>query len=167
MEKTTIIGIAAIILITAGVVWIGRPDYKNNSAATIDSPAEEGALVAENVNYDFGKISMAAGDVKREFKIKNAGGSPVAIQNIYTSCMCTSATLKTDGKKFGPYGMPGHGFAPKIGEFLSPGKEAIIEVVFDPAAHGPAGVGPIQRSVIIENDAGKPVELTFSAIVTP
>ena len=67
----------------------------------------------------------------------------------------------------GPYGMPGHGFIPKINETLNSGEEALVEVVFEPAAHGPAGVGPIQRAIAIENNAGEPVELLFAAIVTP
>ena len=81
--------------------------------------------------------------------------------------MCTTATLKIGGRQKGPYGMLGHGFIPKINETLNSGEEALVEVVFDPAAHGPAGVGPIQRAIAIENNAGEPVELLFAAIVTP
>ena len=39
--------------------------------------------------------------------------------------------------------------------------------VLAPAAHGPAGIGPIDRVVTIENSAGQPLELAFSANVTP
>ena len=167
MEKTTIIGIVSVLLVFSGIVWVARPDYQKNTASAVNSSAGKSALGAEEINYDFGSISMAAGDVKREFKLKNTGGSPVRIESVYTSCMCTTATLRIGDKKFGPYGMPGHGFAPRIGESLDPGEEATVEAVFDPSAHGPAGVGFIQRSIIIENDAGEPLELTFSATVTP
>lgn len=81
--------------------------------------------------------------------------------------MCTVATLGIRGERFGPYGMPGHGFIPKIGQTINPNEEAIVEVVFDPAAHGPAGVGRIQRIITIENDSGQPLELQFTALVTP
>lgn len=58
-------------------------------------------------------------------------------------------------------------FFPSINQTINPGEEASVEVVFDPAAHGPAGVGQIQRTVTIENNTGKPLELGFSAVVTP
>ena len=63
--------------------------------------------------------------------------------------------------------MPGHGFIPGINESLNLNEEAIIEVVFDPAAHGPAGVGKIERLVTVEVENGSPVELAFSAFVKP
>ena len=81
--------------------------------------------------------------------------------------MCTTATLMIGGGKFGPYGMPGHGFIPKINGIIGPNEEATVEAVFDPSAHGPAGVGRVQRTVTIENSAGQPVELLLAAMVTP
>jgi hypothetical protein len=81
--------------------------------------------------------------------------------------MCTSASLTTGDEKFGPFGMPGHGAIPSIKATVAVNQEAEIEVVFDPTAHGPAGVGKIQRVVILENNAGGPIELNFSAMVTP
>ena len=89
------------------------------------------------------------------------------INKMYTSCMCTTATLIINGKIFGPYGMQGHGFIPKINEALAPGEEAQIEAIFDPAAHGPAGVGPIERLIYIESSNAPTLELTISAVVTP
>ena len=81
--------------------------------------------------------------------------------------MCTTAALTAGGKKFGPYGMPGHGAIPKIDGVINPNEEAVVEVVYDPAAHGPAGIGRIQRTVTLENTAGQPVELQVAATVTP
>ena len=118
-------------------------------------------------SYDFGAISMAAGEVKHIFKIKNTSNEAVTISKIYTSCMCTTAALTIGGRQFGPYGMPGHGIIPKINQAVGENEDAAVEVVFDPAAHGPAGVGQIQRTITIENNAGQPVELLFSALVTP
>lgn len=165
MNKTNVIGIVIAVAILGGIVWMARPDSGNNTASLPLSSA--GTLKAEETNFDFGQISMAAGKVKHMFKIKNTGSGPVAIGKMYTSCMCTTAKLMMDNKQFGPYGMPGHGFAPKINETMGPEEEATVEVIFDPAAHGPAGVGFIQRVVYLENDAGGPLELRFSATVTP
>jgi len=58
------------------------------------------------------------------------------------------------------------GVTPNIKEKLEQGQEAEILVVFDPAAHGPAGVGKISRAVFVENSGGK-LEFYFDANVTP
>ncbi|MBI2004917.1 DUF1573 domain-containing protein [Patescibacteria group bacterium] len=164
MHKT-IIGIGIGILVFGGLVWIARPDVQNTSSAISNS---NGTLTVEGESYyDFGSISMAAGKVKHTFKIKNTSEEAVVISKMYTSCMCTTAILAIGSKQFGPYGMPGHGATPLINQTISPNEEASIEVVFDPAAHGPAGVGRIQRVATLENNAGQPVELQFSATVTP
>lgn len=168
MNKT-IIGIAVTILVAVGIVWIARPGPENSNGASARSAISSGGtlIVEESDNYDFGSISMAAGKVKHAFKIKNNGDEAVTVNKIYTSCMCTTALLTTGSKQFGPYGMPGHGFIPGINQDINPNEEATVEVIFDPAAHGPAGVGRIQRIVTVENNAGQPIELQFAALVTP
>lgn len=164
MNKT-IIGIILGVVALGGLIWIARPDGQTGNVASVSS---NGILTVEEANnYDFGTISMAKGIVTHTFKIKNESGEAVTVNKMYTSCMCTTASIILGGKQFGPYGMPGHGVIPKIGETINPGEEAEVEVAFDPAAHGPAGVGRIQRSITIENNAGRPIELLFAAIVTP
>ena len=160
-----IIGIIVGILVLGGLAWIARPSTQNTTPA----PTNGGKTltVEEANNYDFGVISMAAGNVVHQFKVKNSGTGPVKIDYMYTSCMCTTASITFGGRQFGPYGMPGHGFTPKINEVISSEEEAIVEVVFDPAAHGPAGVGPVERAVYIEADNNEVLELLISAIVTP
>ncbi len=164
MNKT-LISIIVGVLVLGGLIWIARPDSQSNS--TISAKSNGILTVEEASNYDFGKISMAAGKVKHQFKIKNTSNEMVTINKVYTSCMCTTAELMSGGKQFGPYGMPGHGAIPKIQGIVNPNDEAIVEVVFDPAAHGPAGVGRIQRTITLENNSGQPIELQFAAIVTP
>lgn len=165
MNKT-IIGIVIGSLVLGGFVWIARPDEQSNNNSV--SATSNGALTVEETNnYDFGTISIAAGTVSHIFKIKNTSEKAVTINKMYTSCMCTTATLLLSGKEFGPVGMLGHGAIPKIDQTINPREEGKVEVIFDPAAHGPAGVGRIQRAVTIENSTGRPVELLFTAIVTP
>ena len=173
MKKTTTITILAIMLVFGGIILFARPSSQNKTAllsanSNISLLENQGQLIVEEANnYDFGTISMAAGNVKHAFKIRNTGNGAVIINKMYTSCMCTTATLMMGNKQYGPYGMPGHGSIPKIGQAINPNEEAIVEVIFDPAAHGPAGVGRIQRTITIENSAGQPVELMFSAVVAP
>ena len=165
MNKT-IIGIIIATIAFLGIVWIARPDSQTSNTASILQNSG-GTLGVEETSFDFGAISMAAGIVKHAFKIKNTSNEPITIGKMYTSCMCTTAILMTGDKQFGPYGMPGHGFIPKINAAMNPGEEATVEIVFDPAAHGPAGVGRIQRTITIENNAGQSLELGFTALVTP
>ena len=164
MNKTSI-GVIVAVIILGGFIWVARPDTQNTPPSTTNV---DGSLIVEgDSNYNFGSISMGAGKVKNVFKIKNTSDEPVVINKIYTSCMCTVATLITGDNQFGPFGMPGHEAVPKISQTVNPDEEVSVEVVFDPAAHGPAGVGKIQRMVIIENSAGQPIELEFTAMVTP
>lgn len=165
--KTLLVWTAVLVAALALFAWLGMPGAKNTESAQVAQGLENVELSADETAYDFGTISMAEGEVSHTFKISNVSALPVSIEKIYTSCMCTTATLDVEGEKFGPYGMPGHGFIPKINKTLNSGSEAMVEVVFDPAAHGPSGVGKIERKIIIENNGGQPLELGFSAIVTP
>jgi len=158
-----IIGIAAIAVVA--VVAIGASQDKNAYRTPIIQAAS--ALTTEESSFDFGRISMAAGRVSREIKIKNTNDIPVTATRLSTSCMCTTAELTYQGKRDGPFGMPGHGFIPGIETVIQPGDEAIIKVTFDPSAHGPAGVGAIKRDVYLEQEGGKRLTVNFSAFVTP
>lgn len=171
MNKNTlyaILGGAAAIIILVVVIWVAEPQGNStgNQTANAGDAVKVSKISAKEKSFDFGSVSMAAGKVSHIFKIKNSSADSVNIEKLYTSCMCTSATLEIGGDKTGPFGMAGHGFIPKINKALTAGEEANIEVVFDPAAHGPAGVGTIKRSIFVEND-GEMVELQISANVTP
>lgn len=156
----TVIAILLGIFISQEKTTKPRPDTARQLAAV--SP-----LVSPDPFFDFGKISMAAGKVSHKFTIENTGQTALTITKLYTSCMCTVATLITLAGKKGPFGMPGHAAIPSISETLAPGGRARVEIVFDPAAHGPAGVGRIERVITVETKAGKPLELGFVAMVTP
>jgi len=160
--KKNIIGV--VVLLTAlGIVSV----LISRGAPVSEQVAVASSLMATETTYDFGSISMKNGTVRREFLVKNPGISPVMIEKLYTSCMCTNAELRMGEKKYGPYGMPGHGAVPKVRAELGAGQEAVVTVIFDPAAHGPAGVGPISRVVFLEDAAGGSLQLQFSANVTP
>lgn len=153
---TTAVIIAAII---AGLVLLTRDSSKPDQG-------EQNRQTAGNQTFDFGKISMAAGKVSHEYEIVNDFGEELKIEKIYTSCMCTEGYLVIGDKKFGPFGMPGHAAVPKVNQTLSPFEKAKIEAIFDPAAHGPAGIGKISRVVIVETSKGS-FEYDFTAEVTP
>jgi hypothetical protein len=110
---------------------------------------------------------MAAGKVSHRYWLRNESAAPVTIQRIHTSCMCTTATLVKGMRVIGRYGMAGHGPLPDVNETLAPGEAAYVDVAFDPAAHGPAGLGRTERVVTIERTSGAPLQLGFVANVTP
>lgn len=154
------------VLVLAVLIWLSPGRLKGNQYANI-SPSGS-VLEAEQAFFDFGNISMAAGDVSHNFKIKNTGSEPVTITKIYTSCMCTKATLiRGDGGKIGPFGMLGHGVIPSIRDILQPGEEAKIEAIFYPAAHGPAGLGSVERVITMENNGKSNLDVSFRANVAP
>lgn len=133
-----------------------------------ETPSKTATLFTPEEFFDFGIISMAAGNVSHAFKIKNTGTEPIVISKVYTSCMCTTATLTTQEGAVGPFGMPGHAAIPSIKQSIAPNEEASVEIVYDPAAHGPAATGKVRRTVYLETDAQKePFELSFEANVTP
>jgi hypothetical protein len=167
-----VIGACAMVLVLGGLIIAAMPQPGSNTMKSVasrstSSASSAGALSAPESNFNFGSISMAKGKVTYRYWIRNTGTEPILIRKMYTSCMCTTAALVKGGRKFDPVGMAGHGSIPAINESMNPNEEAIIEVVFDPAAHGPAGIGPTDRVVTIENSAGQPLELAFTANVTP
>src|SRR3990167_715466 len=124
------------------------------------SENEKGFLTAEETVFDFGNVPMYGGKVKHNFTLKNNGQGPVKISKIYTSCMCTEATLITSQSKKGPFGMPGHGgLITFANQEIGAGGEAMLEVEVDPAAHGPQGTGPAKKVVYIETDDSQKIQL--------
>ncbi len=159
--KTYLFWVAMIGVLLAGLILL------SNNKTTQSQVANKLQVAGmQNQNYNFGQVSMAKGKVIHEYQIKNDSAQDLMIKKIYTSCMCTEASLKKGEKTFGPFGMPGHALVPSVNQTLKPGEEAIIETIFDPAAHGPAGVGKIERIVTLETSQGAS-ELAFSAEVTP
>ena|SRR3989344_4891416 len=159
---------ATLLLVGAGLVFIVKDDRTKNQNATLPTENGASALLATEDFFDFGTISMRNGKVSRVFSVRNNEEEPMMIQSVYTSCMCTEA-LVTDslGKKHGPFGMPGH-TSPRTNITVGAGESVSVEAIFDPAAHGPSGVGLAERSIYLEtNSAEKPrVELKFRAVVT-
>ena len=63
--------------------------------------------------------------------------------------------------------MPGMGYVPPANETIKAGESRMIRVVYDPNAHGPAGVGRINRFVELVDSSGGTLGLEIKALVTP
>mgnify|MGYP001577044452 FL=1 len=162
-SKALIIGI--LILAAAGIFFPRFFDGANASA--VDS-----SLVAHPLTYDFGEISMGDGIVRTDYTVSNDGASAILIQDVFTSCMCTKAEiLDSSGRTMGIFGMGGHegGASGGVGRSIriAPGGTVTVRALFDPAAHGPAGVGLASRSIYIKTNSRQTpdLEVRFSALV--
>ena len=165
--KTIIISIAFVLGIALLLAW------GNAASAPIPGApaagAEMSALAASETFYDFGTISMKNDNVTKEFTVTNPTAEAITLEAVFTSCMCTTAFIVgADGSAKGPFGMPGHGGAvPPANESVGAGESRIIRVVYDPNAHGPAGVGRIDRFITLTDDSGATLEYEIKANVTP
>lgn len=108
-------------------------------------------------SFDWGEINYDGGLVTHNFKIKNSGEKDLEIANMVTSCMCTQAYFKGPMGESPKFGMKGMSKPSSYKGILAPGEEGEIIVEFDPAYHGPTGVGKMERIISWEtNDPQKP-----------
>lgn len=164
MNKTiTIIALTAIGILS--LMWWGKSIQK--PLLTNGGPTSAASiLTTEEKLYNFGTISMANGNVSTLFTVTNPTSEDIVLKTVQTSCMCTKAYIIKDKEK-GPFGMPGMGFVPPANETIKTKESIDIRVVYDPAAHGPAGVGPIDRFIYLVDSNGGTLELEIKAVVTP
>lgn len=157
-----------VILVLVFVVFLGWLVSVSPEGETGSIEYTQSSLSGSGQYFDFGTIMMQDGDVAHEFEITNSESDAVTITKVYTTCMCTNAYIIDDsGETYGPFGMPGHGGSLIANVAVDPGETIKVKAVFDPAAHGPSGVGLAQRSIYLEtNSAPSPkMELSFSAMV--
>ena len=190
-KNKIIVFIVVIVILVIGLFLFGKPSKDNaiksgnipegsqelaNSHTAGIGDTTANVLTASETFYDFGTISMKNGNVSKTFKVTNSGTTDINLTNVSTSCMCTAAyILRNDGSKLGPFGMPGHGGTGdmpghgngKAGEIIPAGESRDIEVVYDPNAHGPAGVGMINRFIFLEDESGNKLQLEIKVNVTP
>lgn len=172
MKTKQVIAWALIVVGLFSLLWLtGRSNASNQNTKTEtgnQSTDTQNQLTESETFYDFGTISMKNGNVSKMFKVTNETDKDILYPDLTTSCMCTTAYfIGLDGNKKGPFKMPGMGFVPKLNETIKAGQSANIEVVYDPNAHGPAGVGKIDRFVYLGDENGNKLQFEIKANVTP
>ncbi|TSA46307.1 DUF1573 domain-containing protein, partial [bacterium] len=145
-------------------MWWGRSRQASVLSGNQNNP--KGSLVSDATIHDFGTISMKNGNVSKVFKISNPTSQDIKLKSIATSCMCTTAYMLQGSERMGPYGMEGMGGMTQMDEVIKGGESKDIEVVYDPNAHGPAGVGAVDRYVDIKDASGGVLRLEIKASVT-
>lgn len=162
-KKAIIISIGASAVIIGLMAW----GYGRMAGPTQAQLTEKGSLKVAETLYDFGTISMANGKVNHMFEISNPTEKDITIENVQTSCMCTNAYIVNGADREGPFGMPGMGGMTAVKYVIPAYGTRAIDVVFDPAAHGPAGVGNVDRFVYATEEGGGTIQMEIKAVVTP
>lgn len=151
---------ATVLLLVGGVFFLGKQpagsvELSKNSAAEFST---------DHDRYEWGNIDYGGEKASHRFTVTNNGTADLTIANLKTSCMCTTAQFLSSSGNSPILAM--HQKSTWQGT-LAPGDTADIDVVFDPAYHGPQGVGLIERVVSFDtNDPKKPyVEFTLTGKV--
>jgi hypothetical protein len=147
-----------------GVMLLGRTT--ESAMSSQGDIAVKTALSTPETLYDFGEVRMKDGKVSHRFTVSNPTDKELTAEYLSTSCMCTTAYIVDDKAQGGPYGMEGMSSG-KARMLFKPGESREIEVVFDPNAHGPAGVGPLQRFVTLTDATGGKLQLEIKGLVKP
>lgn len=152
---TFLVGIVAFTLLAlGGIVYLGIKIGATPQVAT----DQQTSINVDQLQHDWGTINMNDGVVSKTFAIENQGETTLKLYNTKTSCMCTTAQLKTANQVSKKFGM--HEKSANIFE-VQPGETAELLVEFDPAFHGPSGVGPISRTVTLNTNDSSHQTLSF------
>ncbi len=102
--------------------------------------AEEGGLVFDSTEWDFGKINVKDGPVNHIFHFKNTGDKTVTIGGIKESCVCVQANIPE--------------------KTIEAGGDGVIQFVFNPRRTR----GHTYRTIEVFDEEGKPlVTLSITA----
>ena len=153
----------SVILIVGFAAFFGG---KEDEEVLVAGAQIEGVEANPGV-YDLGDVPINGGLVTKEYQIKNTIGNTLKLKKIATSCMCTKASFQVEETKTKFFGMEGHGDKnPPVNIEIPAGQVGKVVVQFDPAAHGPQGVGPFDRSIFLTfSDPAGIKELKFNGTV--
>ena len=164
MNKKFIGGVVGGTLILLALGMWGATRLAQTEAQVLSATDGAGQVELGEKKYDFGEVTLNGGKIEKVFAVKNSGDGELTLGNVSTSCMCTTAQVKTSEDVSPVFGMHDKtGWQGKLG----PGETAEVKVIFDPAFHGPQGRGAITRIVKFQTSdpARRSVELTLTGVV--
>jgi len=153
-DKFVIVIVVMTVLMLGAAVFFGT---KISATPQVVADAQVSVSVGSN-KHDWGTIDYDKGIVSKNFEIKNTSNVALKLYNVKTSCMCTTAQLKTTEKASKKFSM--HDSSSDVVE-VKPGEAAELIIEFDPAFHGPSGIGPITRTITMDTNDTKNSTLTF------
>jgi len=150
--KPLIITIGVTILLIFGFIFLqGKDNTQVESSQDSQILGDAVGIEVNPGNYDLGNVPINGGLVTKEYEIKNT----------------TKASFEIGGEATKFFGMEGHGDKnPSVNVEIGAGATGKTIVRFDPAAHGPQGAGPVDRSVFLTfSDPAGIKELKFNGVV--
>ncbi len=137
----------------------------SSGETSINVPIE--GVEASPETYDLGDVLIKGGKVYKTYELRNVSGNTLKLKKIATSCMCTKTKIKIGDKETRFFGMEGHTDRnPAVNLEFPKDATAVVTVEFDPAAHGPQGVGSFERIVYLTfSDPAGVKELKFFGTV--
>lgn len=144
---------AAIILVVA-LVAVGAWAYTAGSGA----PAA-GRISVTPATWDFGTIPQVV--VSHAFEVRNLGSTPLRLDGISTSCMCTSAEFTDTAGTSPRFGFHGN---PAWQHTIAAGGQGVLTVYYDPMVH--PELGHFQRDIYILSSDPAQREVTVTIHVT-
>lgn len=148
--------IGTIVLIGGLAYWMTSSSGGSGGKDSFVSASEATNLEASpSSSIDLGQVAYAGGEVSKSFKIKNNSDKTIKLKKIVTSCMCTTAKFSVNGNETRSFGMEMSGdLNPLVDIDFPAGATGYVTFAFDPAAHGPQGIGAFDRVVTLYFDAG-------------
>lgn len=111
-------------------------------ASLLAQPANTSQVTYKTLSHDFGKIQETAGPVSFTFEFTNSSQTPFIIENISTTCGCTTPEYSR--------------------EPVLPGRSGIIKVTFDPTGRPGTFNSPV---IVTSNNRRDQVRLTIQGEV--
>lgn len=119
---------AAAVLVFAFIYVLAG----DSSEPAVGSPLFQ--ISPEGMNL--GDVSVTGVPVAVSFEIKNLGGSDLIINDMETSCGCTSAAIIYNGVEGPLFNMRAHGTNPTDWSVnIEPGETALLKVIYNPRVH--------------------------------
>ena len=100
----------------------------------LSAAGASGTIDLEPSSWDFGDIQQVT--VSHTFTVRNAGTTPLRIDGISTSCMCTTAHVDYMGGSSPTFG---YHESPSWSLVIAPGTQGSLTVHYDPTVHPERG----------------------------
>jgi hypothetical protein len=145
-----------VIIVAALVLFASTTDRHGDDNLTVVASG----VMLDRESHDFGNIDIFGGKVSTDYILTNEGAEDVTVTAAVTSCMCTEGEI--DGVSFSMHNNPA------MSVVIPAGSQRTLTAIYDPLAHGPDGVGPVTRQLMLKTNSSitPEIEVRLSANVT-
>lgn len=153
-NKVTIVSLIVFVIIVAGLVVYGIAiEDKDVETSASSSGSGDAVLSISPSLQNLGSVSQKEGKVSTSFTIKNTGTSDLVIDDMLSSCSCTSARLVVNGKEGPSFGM--HNNPKNWSATILPGESTELNVYYDPDVHKDFRGSATREITLFSNDSKK------------